>query len=295
MIRRWLLISLLLTPAARAQPATPPASQAVVGQPFSVKVVGHGRPMILIPGLACSGEVWDDTVEHFKDRFECHALTLAGFAGQPPVDGPWMQTVQGGIAAYMREKKLDHPAIVGHSIGGFITYLMGITEPDLVGPLISVDGLPCLAAAMNPSITPEQLAQTAKSVRQQAEQITREQYIASQKQTLSMWLTKPEDLDRVAKWGAASDPRGVRLAMADMIERDLRKEVGKIRAPVLLLGAPVPYGMTTRQKVIAAYTEQVAAIPDKKLAFAENSRHFIMYDQPQWFWQQMDEFLKDHP
>ena len=251
--------------------------------------------MILIPGLACSGEVWDGTVDHFKDRRECHVLTLAGFAGQPPVDGPWMQTMHEGIATYIREKKLDHPVIVGHSIGGYLTYLIGADEPDLVGPLISVDGLPCLSAAFNPTITPEQLAQSAQMIRNMAQSTTREQFDASQKRTLSMWLTKPEDLQRAEKWGAASDPKTVYQAMADMIEKDLRPEVGKIRAPFLLIGAPTPTGTLTREKIIEAYTAQVEKIPNKKLAFAENSRHFIMYDQPQWLWQQIEAFLKDHP
>ena len=61
--------------------ATAPATAGEY--PFAVKVTGTGQPMILIPGLACSGEVWDSTVAHFKDRCECHVLTLAGFAGQP--------------------------------------------------------------------------------------------------------------------------------------------------------------------------------------------------------------------
>ena len=54
-------------------------------QPFQVKVSGHGQPMILIPGLSSSGETWDTTVDHYKDRFECHVLTVAGFAGVPRV------------------------------------------------------------------------------------------------------------------------------------------------------------------------------------------------------------------
>src|SRR5438067_2362627 len=195
MIRQSLVAFLLFTWAVGAQPTTRPSSE----KPFGVRVVGHGRPMILIPGLACSGEVWDSTVDHFKDRYECHVLTLAGFAGQPPVGGPSLETVRKGLADYIRQKKLDRPIIVGHGIGGFVAYVMGITEPDVVGALISVDGLPSLAAAMNPTITPEQLAQMAQSLRKQAEQITREQFIASQKRTLSIWLQEPDDLDRVSK------------------------------------------------------------------------------------------------
>ena len=92
--------------------------------PFAAKVTGTGKPMILIPGLCCSGEVWDGTVAHFKDRYECHVLTLAGFAGQPAAkgEGSYSEMIAKGIAKYARDKRLDKPAIVGHSLGGFIVF-----------------------------------------------------------------------------------------------------------------------------------------------------------------------------
>jgi hypothetical protein len=46
------------------------------GAAFSVKTTGKDRPMILIPGLLSSGEVWSATVDRYKDRYECHVLTL---------------------------------------------------------------------------------------------------------------------------------------------------------------------------------------------------------------------------
>src|SRR5947207_3398930 len=88
--------------------------------PFRVKVTGHGRPMILIPGLSSSGETWDTTVARYKDRFECHVLTVAGFAGVPRVQAPMLERVRDGIAAYARRNKMEHPVIVGHSLGGFL-------------------------------------------------------------------------------------------------------------------------------------------------------------------------------
>jgi pimeloyl-ACP methyl ester carboxylesterase len=54
---------------------------------FSVAVTGQGKPAVLIPGFNSSGAVWDGTVAQRKGRFQCHVLTLAGFAGQPRVDG----------------------------------------------------------------------------------------------------------------------------------------------------------------------------------------------------------------
>ncbi|MBC7510822.1 MAG: hypothetical protein H7320_19065 [Ferruginibacter sp.] len=45
---------------------------------FSVTVTGKGQPVILIPGFSCSGDVWKETVNHLKNKYQCHVLTLAG-------------------------------------------------------------------------------------------------------------------------------------------------------------------------------------------------------------------------
>jgi len=51
---------------------------------FGVRIVGHGKPMILIPGLKGSADTYNDVVAHYKNRYTCYVITLAGFAGQPP-------------------------------------------------------------------------------------------------------------------------------------------------------------------------------------------------------------------
>jgi pimeloyl-ACP methyl ester carboxylesterase len=112
---------------------------------FRVQVSGSGRPMILIPGLASSGETWDTTVARYRTRFTCHVLTVAGFAGVPPIDGPLLPAVRRDLAEYIRAQKLDRPIIVGHSLGGTIALTLAIEHPDLVGPLVIVDILPFLA------------------------------------------------------------------------------------------------------------------------------------------------------
>ena len=65
-------------------PSAPPTS-------FRVQVTGHGRPMILIPGMASSGDTWKSTVAHYESQYTCHVLTLAGFAGVPATDRPLLR------------------------------------------------------------------------------------------------------------------------------------------------------------------------------------------------------------
>jgi len=124
-------------------------------EPFQVKVTGHGRPMILIPGLSSSGEVWDTTVARYKDRFECHVLTVAGFAGVPRVPAPMLDRVRDGLADYIRKQKLDHPVVIGHSLGGFLALSLAAKYPDLPGRLVIVDSYPFFAALANPQATPD--------------------------------------------------------------------------------------------------------------------------------------------
>src|SRR5476649_2540804 len=106
-IARFLMVLVIVLSGGLSEAATS----------FRVEVSGHGRPMILIPGLSSSGDTWKTTVARYQDRFRCHVLTLAGFAGVAPIKAPMLAAVRTELADYIRREHLDHP-IVGHSLGG---------------------------------------------------------------------------------------------------------------------------------------------------------------------------------
>ena len=66
--------------------------------------------MILIPGLMSSGDTWKSTVARYQDRFRCHVLTLAGFAGVPPIKDPLLATVRRELVDYIRAQRLIDPS-----------------------------------------------------------------------------------------------------------------------------------------------------------------------------------------
>src|SRR4051812_25987236 len=135
-----------------------PATAAAAARPFQVRVEGAGPPMILIPGLTCDGSVWDQTVNHFKGRYQCHVLSLAGFAGVPPVEGPFIPTMQQAILQYIRENRLQKPVIMGHSLGGHLALAVAVAAPQEVGPIIVVDGAPATGVLMSPGASKEAIA-----------------------------------------------------------------------------------------------------------------------------------------
>lgn len=286
-----LLVAVLPSQAQKASSLQPVTEKR---PSFSVTRIGQGRPMILIAGLLSSGDVWSGTVAHFKDRYECHVLTLAGFAGQPAVPPPFLRTVRDDVLRYIQEKKLDHPVIVGHSLGGFLAFWIAATAPDAVGPLVAVDGVPFLPALMDPSATAETSGPRAEPIRQLYGSLTREQLVAQSRMTLTRMIKDPENVEMAAGWSATSDPATAGAAIYEMMTTDLRQQVSAIKSPVLLLAAAdaVP-DEASRKQFAAAYEAQVAKVPRARVVLAERARHFVMLDDPAFLFSTLDAFLKE--
>jgi N-formylmaleamate deformylase len=265
--------------------------------PFAVKVTGKGKPIIFIPGLACSGEVWDSAVEHYKDHNECHVLTLAGFAGQPALKdkSAYLETIRKGIVTYIKEKKLEKPVVVGHSLGGYLVFALAVGDPDVIGPVVAVDGMPCAMAAFIGKAEPQMLKSQAEAMEKQMAGVPREQFLKNQKERFGAWFTDKDKFEKVYSWIAASDQATVARAIGDLIAADARPGLEKVKAPVLLIGA---YSgdlekMVKRDEYDKRMTDQISKATHHKLVVTTDAKHFIMYDQPKWLWEQMDAFLKE--
>jgi pimeloyl-ACP methyl ester carboxylesterase len=264
--------------------------------PFQAKVAGRGRAMILIPGLGCPGDVWDQTVAHYKDRYEMHVLSLAGFAGQPRVPGPFLDKVREGLAAYIREKKLSRPIIAGHSLGGFVALDLAAHYPDLPGKLVILDSYPLLAGVAGPDTTTEAAKKMSAQARTMLEQQPQEQWemvIKSGMQTRPM-VSTDADLQRVIEWSLKSDRSATTDAMVELYAGDLREDVAKIKAPTLVMGTWIgwkPMG-ATRESVDSNLRKQYAKLDGVRIEITDTARHFIMWDDPKWMFAQMDSFLE---
>jgi pimeloyl-ACP methyl ester carboxylesterase len=298
--RRCALAFGLLAPlapfSAQAQTTPKAANQAPAAHPgFVVQVVGKGRPVLLIPGLNCTGAVWDETVARYRGHYQCHVITLAGFGGvaaQQPVPDHLLQDVRDQLLAYVNAQKLNRPVVIGHSLGGFLALWMAATDPTALGPLEIVDSLPFLPVAQNPAATVENTRPQAELMRQQMR--TAKLPLAARRQMTAGMVTDTARIALVAHWGQASDPATTGQAMYDMYTTDLRPEVGRIQQPVLVLGTWAGYAAygATKAGVQQVFEQQYASVPHHTLVMSEAGKHFVMYDDPQLFFSQTDAFLK---
>jgi pimeloyl-ACP methyl ester carboxylesterase len=280
---KTLLLTFALTAAALAQQS-----------PFQVKVTGHGRPMILIPGLSSSGETWDTTVARYQDRFQCHVLTVAGFAGVPRIPAPMLDKVRDALADYIRAHHLDRPVVVGHSLGGFLALDLAAHYPDLPGRLVIVDSYPFLAAIMSPDMTLEKARDSAAQMRQgmgAMSQDAYERYVKSGLGTRDM-VAAESNFDRIVAWGLASDRTAVTDAMAEMMSADLRDSIAAIKAPTLVFGSWIGYKQyTDRARTEANLKAQYARLAGVEIQVTDTAHHFIMWDDPEWMFGHLDRFL----
>lgn len=291
---RWIFILALVLALPAARPAL--AQTAPTPHPaFDVTVTGHGRPVILLPGLTCPGAVWDETVARYQGQYQCHVVSLAGFGGvgpRQPVPAHLLQDTRDQLLAYIKAQKLRRPVVIGHSLGGFLALWMTATDPTALGPLEIVDSLPFIAAIQNPAATAEMARPQAEQLRQQLSR--GHQPLAASRQIAAALVTDSARVSQVARWSQASDPATVAQAMYDMYTTDLRADVARIQQPVLVLGSWAGYQQygATKEGVRTTFTQQYAQLPQARVELSEAGRHFLMYDDTAWFFAQTDAFLR---
>ncbi len=256
---------------------------------FDVSISGKGTPIIMIPGYSCSGKVWTETVNHLKDKYECHVLTLPGFAGQPAIKESLLETMRNEIIAYARDKKMQRPILLGHSLGGFLSLWIASTVPELFHKVIVVDGVPFYPGMQNPSITPDEVKKFVNKAAliTQFTSMDDSQLITYSENVARQLVTDSIKAKSIANWQSHSDKVTLATAFYEMMTTDIRQDLGKITAPVLVLGSQ--YETLERSQQILS--EQYKYLKKLTLHNAE-SKHFIMYDQPIWFFNELDTFLK---
>jgi pimeloyl-ACP methyl ester carboxylesterase len=261
---------------------------------ITVTVRGKGPDVVLIPGLACSSAVWDATARQLEEHYRLHIVQVAGFGGLPAstnASGTVVQPAVDAVALYINTNHLKSPAIVGHSLGGLMGMMLAIQHPEDVGKLMIIDSNPFFGALMGATDATNAQPQAA-GMRDMILNETQDAYAQGEKDFLGTLVKSPEGLKSATAWAIASDKSVVARALYDVMTTDLRPDIHKIKAPVTLLYPWDSESGFPREAVDKMYHDSFAALSGAKLVCIEDSRHFIMLDQPAKFAAQLDAFLK---
>jgi N-formylmaleamate deformylase len=262
----WLIAIVVLTSApAVAAPRT-----------FTVEVSGSGRPIVFIPGLGCPGSVWAETVK--RTPGEHHVVTVAGFAGTAPVTTrPLLEAIRAELAQYIRERKLDHPVLVGHSMGGFLALWLAATEPGLASAVVSVDSAPTLGAG-----DPD-LQAMARTRRDRWRGMTDAAFARAVRELFGGMFREPARHEAVLAAVARSDRALFADVYLELFTVDIRKLLPQIQIPVLAVLADGPNQALIRRQLAGVKPLSVVVVP--------RARHFVMLDDPAAFYVALDKVV----
>jgi pimeloyl-ACP methyl ester carboxylesterase len=119
-----------------------------------------------------------------------------------------------------------------------------------------------------------------------------DQFAVVAPQSAAMMVKNTDAQKLVAASALASDRTVFADAMAEDMTTDMRSEVATIKTPTLML---YPYDVTAVPdvtKIDGVYQTAYKSMPNVKLVRIDDSRHFIMYDQPAKLDEALEPFLK---
>lgn len=281
----------IFSPAQAAEP-TRVEAPAFASDRLSVEVMGQGPDVILIPGFASSRDVWRPLAERLSATHRVHLVQLAGFAGEAwsHGDGAFVQPAVDEVGRYAAT--LNRPAIIGHSMGALTGLLVAQQHPEAIGKLMSVDSLPFFSALYGPTAT----AETARPFAEQAAagilSADAAGYRVLQERTAGGMMRSEAGRAAMVEWSMASDRQAMASAIRDVMTTDARPGLAAMTTPVWAVYAADADGGVPSAVADGMWSREYAALPGVKLVRVDDSRHFIMNDQPERLAVLVEEFLK---
>ena len=267
-----------------AHAAAPEAPEQRLSR-ITIRSVGEGSPVVLIPGLASSPAVYDDVVAKAGKGRRLILVQINGFAGSKA--GPVDNLVPGAVdelAGWLIANKVQKPAVIGHSMGGLMALMLASKHPSAAGKLMIVDALPFYGMLFGPTATPD-------AIRPLVEQMRAGLVSGKSPPQVPPHMSHTEaGKAKVLEWLKTSDPKVVGEALVEDATTDVRPKLQSITQPITVLYAvPSPERAAVTK---ALYTDAYKTAPAARLVGVDGSEHFIMLDQPARFATEVETFLR---
>lgn len=267
--------------------------RAYCGEAISVRTTGSGPDIVFIPGKGSSGAVWQDVAERLANRYRVHLVYMRGFAGEPsnPALNAVIEPVARDLHRYLTTKKIRRASLVGHSLGGTIALALSIVHPDLVGRIMLVEAGAWMPKLIDPNADFAKIGPVATADRARLIGLSSADFDALQARIVGNWVAEPDKQRLLLHWLQLCDRRTLANAGYDLFTTDLRPRLGAITAPVQIVTGWWPGATVSQAGLIERFEDQFARLASRHLVVIPDSRHFIMFDQPERLLAQIEAFL----
>lgn len=113
----------------------------VAGGRFRFEEAGSGPPIVLLHGFSFDSGLWDPQIQPLRHGHRVLRYDLRGFGGSAVPTQPYRHIDD--LHAILAELKIEHPMLVGLSLGSNIALAYALEHPDNVAALVLASpGLP---------------------------------------------------------------------------------------------------------------------------------------------------------
>ena len=255
---------------------------------IKVEVSGSGDPILFLPGFTNPGSIFKETAAHLTTQGQNHFVSYAGFNNIPSIAMPWYDTLKEELISYVQSNDLQNVTLVAHSMGGNLAVDLAAALPDQISSMILIDALPCMRAVMMPGVTADKL-QYDSPYNNQMLAMDVEQFKQSVSFMANNMTNDKEKVQTLVDWMLQADRKTYVYGYTDLLKLDLRQQLANITAKTLILGATFP----TLEMAKATLQNQYDELSNKTITMIPDSKHFIMFDQPELMYDHINTFLAD--
>lgn len=192
---------------------------AVNGVNLYYETCGEGSQLILLHGGLGSGEMFGPILPTFTEHHEVILVDLQGHGRTADVDRPLdVRTMADDIAALIDNLGLDHPDVVGYSLGGGVAWQVAFRHPEKIRRMVTAS-----ANISRRAIYPEMLDQQGQVGAAAAEALKD----TPMYELYQRVAPHPEDFPKLLD----------KIGQAMAVEFDFTEEVRAIQVPTLVIAA----------------------------------------------------------
>jgi 3-oxoadipate enol-lactonase len=252
---------------------------------FSYEAAGATNlpPLVFLHGVGGAARVWRGQLEAFGDRYSAIAWDMPGYGGSAPLPSVSILALADALKDFLHQVGAAKPILVGHSIGGMIVQQLLVHDPIIAEYVVLAQTSPAfgrpdgdwqkefLEARLGPLDRGETMASLAPRV--VADLIGDD--------------ADPAGIELACACMASVPEASYRAAMTSMLGFDLRKSLGQICVPALLIAG------TKDKNAPAPMVKKMASfIPNATYVELEGVGHLAALEQPGEFNAVLDDFLR---
>lgn len=109
------------------------------GTRLLVQDLGSGPPVVFVSGFGLDQSLWDRQVRLLADRYRTVCVVQRGHGGSDaPLEGYELDELADDLAEVLDDLGVGAATVVGHSLGGLVSFRLAVARSDLVASLVLV-------------------------------------------------------------------------------------------------------------------------------------------------------------